>query len=109
MTRSEDGPTIHIEGEGRTLASAEVHPADEGGVAHSALHVESGQLPKGTRARLVDAVLDTPEVKDAHALLATMPAGDTEMIDRLRERAPHVEPRLAGATKLVDVRLDPED
>jgi hypothetical protein len=34
-----------------------------------------------------------------------MPAGDTELLDRIRERADSVEARRAGATKLVEADL----
>jgi hypothetical protein len=105
MTRSNERPPIRIEDDGRLVAAAEVEPPDDDGVSHSALHVESGQLPGGTRTRLVDAVLDSPEVESAETLLATMPAGDTEMLDRVRERGDVVEVRSAGATKLVEARL----
>jgi hypothetical protein len=107
VTRSDDDQTILIEADGRTLASAEVHLTDEPGVVHSDLHVASGQLPGGTRSRLVDAVLDSPEMGEADRMLATMPLGDTEMLDRVRERCDDVEARAAGATKLVEARLEP--
>jgi hypothetical protein len=106
MTRSADHPTIQIEADGRTLASAELHPTDEPGLVHSDLHVESGHLPAGTRTRLVDAVLEHPEVEEADRLLATMPLGDTEMLDRVRERCDDVDARAAGATKLVQAHLE---
>jgi hypothetical protein len=106
MTRSDDDQTILIEDEGRTLASAEVRPAGEPGTVHSELHVESGPLPGGTRTRLVDAVLEHPQVDEADRLLATMPLGDTEMLDRVRQRCDDVQARAAGATKLVEARLD---
>jgi hypothetical protein len=106
MTRSEEHPTIEIEDDGRTLATADLHPADGTGVLHSDLHAESGPLPAGTRARLVDAVLDSPDASEADHLRATMPLGDTEMLERVRERCDDVEARAAGATKIVDARLD---
>ena len=69
MTRSaEPSPertTIQIEDDGRLVAAADIQPPDDDGVARSALHVESGQLPGGTRTRLVDAVLDSPQVGQA--------------------------------------------
>jgi hypothetical protein len=105
MTRSDDDQIITIEENGRTLASAEVHPADRPGVVHSDLHVESGHLPAGTRSRLVDALLAHPDVDHADRLLATMPLGDTEMLDRVRQRCDDVHARAAGATKLVEARL----
>jgi hypothetical protein len=106
MSRSDDNPTIRIEADGRTVATAEVHPTDDPGLVHSDLHVESGHLPGGTRTRLVDAVLEHPQVDEADRLLATMPLGDTEMLDRVRERCDGVEARAAGATKLVEARLE---
>jgi hypothetical protein len=109
MTRRDDDQTIHIEAEGRTLASAEVHSTDEPGVVHSDMHVESGHVPGGTGTRLVDAVLEHPRVDEADRLLATMPLGDTEMIDRVREKCDDVQARAAGATKLVRARLEHRD
>jgi hypothetical protein len=106
MTRSDDDQIILIEADGRTLASAEVHSTDRPGVVHSDMHVESGHLPGGTRTRLVDAVLEDPRVDEADRLLATMPLGDTEMLDRVRERCHDVEAHAAGATKLVEARLE---
>jgi len=98
-------PTILIETEGRTLATAELHPTGTAGVVHSDLHVESGHLPVGTRARLVDAVLAHPDVDHADRLVATMPLGDTEMLARVRECCADVEAHAAGATKLVEARV----
>jgi ethanolamine utilization microcompartment shell protein EutS len=108
MTRSEHDATIQIEDDGgHVLATAEVTPTDAG-VVHSDLHVESGHLPMGTRTRLVDAVLEHPAVGSADTLVATMPISDTEMLDRVRERADGVEARAAGATKIVEAHLDRE-
>jgi hypothetical protein len=109
MTTNRHDDNILIQEGGRTLASAEVHPTGEPGVVHSDLHVESGPLPGGTRTRLVDAVLEHPQVDEADRLLATMPLGDTEMLDRVRERCDDVEARAAGSTKLVEARLDHRD
>ena len=93
--------------DGNVLAEADVRPTDEPGVVASSMHVESGHLPVGTGTRLADAVLEHPEVDRAERLVATMPIGDTEMIDRVRERSDEVEARAAGATKIVEARLGP--
>jgi hypothetical protein len=106
MTLSDDRSTIRIEADGRMLAAAEVHLTNRPGVVHSDLHAESGPLPRGTRTRLVDALLEHPEVHHAVRLLATMPIGDTEMLERVRERCTVVETRPTGATKIVEVRLE---
>ena len=104
MARSEP-PTIRIEADGHTLATAELHPTGTAGVVHSDMHVESGHLPVGTRALLVDAVLAHPDVDHADRLVATMPLGDTEMLARVRERCDQVEAHAAGATKVVEARV----
>jgi hypothetical protein len=98
-------PTILIETDGHTLATAELHPTGTPGVVHSDMHVESGHLPVGTRSRLVDAVLAHPDVDHADRLVATMPLGDTEMLARVRERCDEVEAHAAGATKVVEARV----
>ena len=105
MTRSADRPTIRIETNGRTLATAEVHGPDVAGLVHTDLHVESGHLPPGTGARLVDAVLAHPDVDHADRMVATMPLGDVEMLQRVRERCDDVATHAAGATKLVEARV----
>jgi hypothetical protein len=101
----DDHRSIEIEDGGHMLASAQVHVTDRPGVVHTDLHAESGPLPSDTRAHLVDAVLEHPDVHTADHLVATMPAGDTEMLDRVRERCEDVETHTAGATKIVDARL----
>ena len=108
MARS-DHPTILIQTDGRTMATAEVHPTGTAGVVHSDMHVESGHLPEGTRSRLVDAVLAHPDVEHADRLVATMPLGDTEMLARVRECCAEVEAHAAGATKVVEARVHPSD
>ena len=105
MTSSEDR-TVQVETDGKVLAEADVRLTDEPGVVASSMHVESGHLPVGTGTRLVDAVLEHPEVDAAERLVATMPIGDTEMIERVRERGGDVEARAAGATKIVEARLE---
>ena len=98
--------TVQIEDDGRMLAFAEVHATDHPGVVHTDLHVESGSLPPATRTRIVDAVLEHPDVHAADRLLATMPMGDTEMLDRVRERSHVVETRPTGATVIVETELE---
>jgi hypothetical protein len=107
MTHSPEPHQVTVDDDGRVTAAAEVSPPDEQGVARSAMHLESGQLPPGTRARLVDAVVDDPAVAEASHLVATVPSGDTGLLDRLRERADSVEVRATGATKFVDAELPP--
>jgi hypothetical protein len=105
MNQSPDSHEIEIDVDGHMAALAQVSGTDDPAVVFSAMHVESGHLPPGTRARLVDAVLDDPQVAAASHLAASMPTGDVEMLERVRERAGTVEVRATGATKLVDAEL----
>jgi hypothetical protein len=100
-----DRPRISIEDEdGRCVAEADIEVVSRSEVRAS-LHVEPGHLPRGTRARLVDAVLDTPEVSSCGHVQVALPLGDTEILDRVRERCDLEEVRAAGATCLVEAEL----
>ena len=91
---------ITIEDDGRILAEADVR--SEPDVVRAALRVEAGHLPPGTRARLVDAVLDIPDAEPGTRLEVTLPAGDAEMLERIRERCDQVDARRAGASCLLN-------
>ena len=105
MTRSPDAHEIQIEVDGHLVAAAEVRRTDDPEVVRSAMHVESGHLPRGSRTKLVDAVLEDPQVAAASHLAASVPTGDAELLDRIRERARSVDVRVAGATALVEAEL----
>jgi hypothetical protein len=111
MTRSPDAHEVRIEADGQMVAAADVSRTDDPDVVRSAMHVESGHLPVGSRTKLVDAVLDDPRVSAASHLAASVPTGDTELLDRIRQRARSMDVRAAGATALVDAELhrDHED
>jgi hypothetical protein len=70
---------------GSALAAADVEVADPT-MVRASLHIESGHLPVGTRKRLVDAVLDSPEVSSSEHVQVALPLGDTEILDRIRQR-----------------------
>ena len=89
---------------GRPVAAADIEVVTPAEVRAS-LHVESGHLPVGTRKRLVDAVLDTPEVSSSEHMQVALPLGDTEILDRVRERCDTGEVRAAGTTCLVEADL----
>jgi hypothetical protein len=94
----------------RLVASAQVTASPDAATsARASLHGESGHLPTGSRARLVDAVLDLPELQGSTHLEATVPLGDTESLQRLRERTDHMTTRAAGASALVEADLRPID
>ncbi len=98
-------PQVQInDADGRSIASAEIDEVDPA-VARTSLHVEAGHLPAGSRTRLVDAVLDDPDVSSHSQVKMAFPLGDTEILDRVRERCHTIEARAAGSTCLVDADL----
>lgn len=105
-------PAVHhqieiIDGD-RAVAFAKIDvPTDCNEPAQVVFRAESGHIPTGSRARLVDAVLDLPEVQDNGRLTATVPFGDAESVHRLQERAGGMTMTSAGATVLVEVQLAP--
>jgi hypothetical protein len=90
--------------DGRHVAAADIEVVDPSEVRAS-LHVESGHLPVGTRTRLVDAVLDSPEVSSCEHVRVALPLGETEILDRVRERCDTGEVCAAGTTCLVEADL----
>jgi hypothetical protein len=58
----------------QTVAAAEVTTAEGAeGTARTSLHATSGHIAPGSRASLVDAVMDLPEVQASTRLEATVP------------------------------------
>jgi hypothetical protein len=97
---------IEIRDGDRTVAAAEVTaPQEDGATAQASLHAASGHIAPGSRASLVDAVMDLPEVRASARLKATVPLGDGESLERLRERTDDTVTRPAGSTALVDAKI----
>jgi hypothetical protein len=91
-----------------TVAAAEVTTSQEpGGTAQASLHAAPGHIAPGSRASLVDAVMDLPEVQASEHLQATVPLGDGESLERLRERTDDTTTRAAGSTALLDANIPP--
>jgi hypothetical protein len=100
---------IEVSDGDRVVASAQVDTSpDAPDTARASLHAESGHLPVGSRASLVDAVLDLPELQGGTHLKATIPLGDTESLQRLRQRTQDMTTRAAGSTAIVEAEL-PDD
>jgi hypothetical protein len=108
MTDRDHGRHIEVEEDGRVVGSADVQPAGDTTI-RAALYVEAGHLPVDAGAKLVDAVLDLPEMHEGSRLEATLPLGETESLRRLRDRCDDVHTHPAGATCLVDATLPGED
>ena len=97
---------VEIKDGDQKVATAEVTTSPEaGGTAHASLRAASGHIAPGSRASLVDAVMDLPEVQASEHLTATVPLGDGESLERLRERTDDSTTRPAGSTALVDAKM----
>ena len=105
------GQQHHLEvKEGEQIVAAAdvtIPPAGDPGpsTAQASLHVAPGHGPPGSRASLVDAVMDLPEVRERDRLQAAVPLGDSETLDRLRERSDNAITRAAGASALLDADI----
>jgi uncharacterized phage protein gp47/JayE len=100
---SDKSRRIEIKDDDKTIAAAEVTPLDDHeGTVRTSLFPTSGPAPVGSRASLVDAIMDLPEVQASPRLEATVPLGDTESLERLRERRQGAVTRPSGSTALVD-------
>ena len=89
----------------QTVAAAEVTTEGAEGTARTSLHATSGHITPGSRASLVDAVMDLPEVQASTRLEATVPLGDGEALERLRQRTVDAVTRPAGSTALLDANI----
>jgi uncharacterized phage protein gp47/JayE len=99
---------VEIKDGDETVATAEVTSSPEpGGTAQASLRAAPGHIAPGSRASLVDAVMDLPEVQASDHLQATVPLGDAESLERLRERTDDATTRPAGSTALLDANIQP--
>ena len=108
MTSPDNSRHVEVKDGDQTLAAAEVTTLDDSeGTVRTSLLPSSGHTPPGSRASLVDAVMDLPEVQASSRLEATVPLGDAESLERLRERTDEAVTRPAGSTALVDADIPP--
>jgi hypothetical protein len=108
MTSPDRSRHVEVKDGDQTVAAAEVTTLDDAvGTVRASLLPSSGHTPPGTRAGLVDAVMDLPEVQASSRLEATIPLGDADSLQRLRERTDDTVTRPAGSTTLVDADIPP--
>jgi hypothetical protein len=100
---------IEVGDGGQPVAAAEVTTnAGADGTVRASLHAPAGHIAPGRRASLVDAVMDLPEVQASARMEATVPRGDGESLNRLRERTEDAVTRPAGSTTLLDANIPSE-
>jgi hypothetical protein len=97
---------VEIKDGDQTVAAAKVTTSREAdGTAQASLHAAPGHIAPGSRARLVDVIMDLPEVQASAHLEAAVPLGDGESLERLRERTDDAVTRPVGSTALVDAKI----
>lgn len=104
MTSDDKTRRVEVKDGDQPVAAAEVAEHAEG-IVRTSLLPSSGHTPPGSRASLVDAVMDLPEVQAGERLEATVPLGDGELLQRLRERTTDAVTRPAGSTVLLDATI----
>jgi hypothetical protein len=106
MTSPDRSRHVEVKDGNQTLGAAEVTTLENAeGTVRASLLPSSGHTPPGSRASLVDAVMDLPEVQASSRLEATVPLGDADSLQRLRERTEDTVTRPAGSTALVDADI----
>lgn len=98
---------IRVEDDGRTLAQATVSLDAESGTACAQVNIASGQLPAGTRQKVVDAVHEAVSEDRIDHLTASVPLGDAELVNGIRSYLDDAELRAAGATSIIEGDIKP--
>jgi hypothetical protein len=100
---------VEVDQDGSVVAFADVDRPEGSDAARASLHVEAGHQPPDTGSRLVDAVLDTPQVKEAGAVVASLPRGEADALEHVQQRLPSSTTRAAGATVIVEGQVPPQE
>jgi hypothetical protein len=103
-----DEKHIRVEEAGSVVAQATVSVANENGEAHAQVHVAPGHLPVGTRQKVVEAVHEAVVEDQTRRLTATVPLGDAELVEGIRNHLDDVELRAAGATSIIKGDVKPD-
>jgi uncharacterized phage protein gp47/JayE len=109
MINPDESRHVEIKDGDQSVAAEVTTAAGAEGTARASLHAAPGHVAPGSRASLVDAIMDLPEVQASTRLEATVPLGDGESLERLRERTEDSVTRPAGSTALLDATIPPAD
>ena len=110
MTDPDQARHLEVGDDGQPAVAAEVTTSNGAdGTVRASLHAPAGHITPGHRASLVDAIMDLPEVQASARMEATIPRGDGESLERLRERTEDAVTRQAGSTTLLDANIPAQD
>jgi hypothetical protein len=93
---------VSIAAGGDVLAEATISTPDDNGEVRVAVAMASGHLPAGARQRMADAIHETVINDHADRLTASVPLGDAELVDGIRQHLDDPELRAAGATSIIE-------
>ena len=97
---------VSIKVHGEIQVEATISPPDCNGEARVDVHTESGHLPVGARQRMADAIHEVVTEAKAEHISATVPIGDAELVEGIRNHLDDVELRAAGATSIIEGDVD---
>lgn len=98
---------VSIDAHGETLAEATISLPEGDGEAHVEVDTGSGHLPAGARQRLADAVHDVVTEAQADHVRASVPMGDAELVEGVRQHLSDVELRAEESTSIIEGSVDP--
>lgn len=102
-----DKKQISIEENGQVLAEATITAPDKNNDARAEVTVAPGHLPVGTRQKMADAVHEAVCDGNAAHLTATVPHGDAELVNGIRDHLSNVDLRAAGASSIIEGDIAP--
>jgi hypothetical protein len=102
-----DRRKITVEDGGEVVARATVITPDGTGAAHAEVSMAPGHLPVGTRQRVADTVHEAVVADHAAHLTASVPQGDAELVDGIRDHLSDVRMRAAGASTIIEGDVNP--
>ena len=97
---------VYVVRSGKPVATATLVLDDADGIDLSC-HIDAGHLPVGVREELIDAIFAVPEVQSRHRIRATIPLGDTSLLNAIRAHCRDLDTRGAGASCLIDGTIRP--
>lgn len=98
---------ISLENDGQVVAQATVSVSEDTHDAWAQVNVAAGHVPPGTRRKMADAVHEAVVEDQAQHLTATVPLGDAELVQGLREHLEYAQLRAAGATSIIEGQVKP--
>jgi hypothetical protein len=97
---------VYVQRNGKPVAMATLVLDAADGIDLSC-HIDAGHLPVGVREELIDAIFAVPEVQARRRIRATIPLGDTSLLNAIRAHCRDIDTRGAGASCLIDATIRP--